>query len=596
MEMNTEAAQTSGSFLGRIATWPFRHIRWKIVLPYALLTVLLAAAGSYVVTRLVTGSLEERFDNQLAEAGRVVADSVVRTEREHLEIVRAVSFTKGVPDAIDDGDAQKVERLTEPIAANAAVERLQVLYAQGQRLTALSLSDEDSLTYERLDDGDDPGTWPLVQKVVTGEVDERGDKHAQIVQAEDGYVFYTAGPILDEDGNLVGAVLVGTTLSTFVSQAKAEALADVTIYDFDGAPLASTFAAPTGASQEEANLEIEGGTLEAATTGEAVREHSTLWDRGYDQVYGRLAVRGQAVGLYSVGLPTDFIFSAGSTTRTQVAVLFGIGMAAVLIMGLIVAHRLTQPILRLVRAARMVASGDLTSRSGVKSGDEIGVLATSFDHMTDRLQRQHLSTIKALTSAIDARDPYTLGHSVRVGQMAVMIGKQMGLDERTLANLEVGGYLHDIGKIGIRDAILLKPAGLTTEERRVIEEHPRIGLAILDPVDLPEEVLAFVEGHHERMDGSGYPHGLSDDQVTMVRRIAAVSDMYDAITSDRPYRDPMEPEVALALLRSESGRTLDPDVVEALTALLPEWESRRANEAELQGFKLPELEPSRVTV
>jgi putative nucleotidyltransferase with HDIG domain len=594
--MNTVGAVAPGSTLGRILTWPARHIRWKIVLPYAILTVLLAAAGSYLVTRLVTGSLEERFDNQLVEAGRVVADATVRTERGHLEVVRAVSFTKGVPEAVGSGDTADLRALVEPIAANASVERLEVLSSHGQRLTALSLADGESLTYEEIEDADDPTTWPIVERVLAGQADERGDKYAQIVETAGGFVFYTAGPISDEDGKLVGLVLAGTTIPSFAARAKAEALADVTFYDFNGAPLGTTFAAPDAASAGEARLDVTGEVLAAATAGETVREHRTLWGRGYDQVYGRLELRGQAVGLYSVGLPTDFIFSAGSATRTQVALLFGIGMAAVLGMGLFVAHRLTQPILRLVRAARLVASGDLTSRSGVTSADEIGTLASSFDEMTDKLQRQHLSTIKALTSAIDARDPYTLGHSVRVGQLAVMIGRHLGLDERTLSNLEVGGYLHDIGKIGIRDAILLKPSGLTDEERQVIHDHPRIGMAILDPVDLPDEVLQFVEGHHERLDGTGYPHGLSDTQVTMVRRIAAVSDMYDAITSDRPYRDPMVPEAALALLRSEAGRTLDTDVVEALASLLGDWESRRAEEPELQGFKLPELEPKKVPV
>jgi putative nucleotidyltransferase with HDIG domain len=321
-----------------------------------------------------------------------------------------------------------------------------------------------------------------------------------------------------------------------------------------------------------------------------------LFGRNYDLMYGRMELRGQVVGLYSVGLPTDFIFNAGSETRARVMLLFGIGMAAVLGIGLYVTHQLTKPILRLVRTARMVASGDLTVRSGVVSGDEIGILATSFDEMTDKLQRQHLSTIRALTSAIDARDPYTMGHSVRVGQLAMMLGKQLGMDERLLARLEIGGYLHDIGKIGIRDAVLLKPERLTSEERKIIEEHPQIGLAILEPVDLPPEVVEFVQGHHERLDGSGYPRGLRNEQVSVQARIAAVADMYDAITSERPYRDPMSPQEALELLRSESGRLLDPRVVLALSAIMDEWEERRRREPALRGFKLPDLDLPRVSV
>jgi len=431
--------------------------------------------------------------------------------------------------------------------------------------------------------------------VLRGETDQIGDKYAQIVETSDGFVLYTAGPIA-AGGKLAGVVLVGTTLDSFVRQTKTAALADVTIYDFDGNLLASTFARPDEASTGEAPLGVGAQVLQDATAGTAVRENRSLWGRDYDLVYGRLQLRDQAVGLYSAGLPTDFMFSAGAATRTRVALLFGVGMAAVLGIGFFLAHRLTQPILRLVRTARVVTSGDLTARSGIRSGDEIGTLASSFDEMTGRLQRQHLATIKALTSAIDARDPHTMGHSVRVGQLAVMLGRHLRLEDSVLARLEIGGYLHDIGKIGIRDAILLKPGSLTPEERRVIEEHPRIGLAILDPVDLAREVIEFVEGHHERLDGSGYPHGATEGGVTTVARIAAVCDVYDAVTSERPYRGPMEPEAALAMLRSGAGRLFDPQVVEALAAVLDEWTRRRASEPELQGFKLPELDTGKVIV
>ena len=575
--------------------WPFRHIRWKIVLPYAFLTVLLAVTGSYLATELVTGSLEERFDNQLAEAGRGVSDKVVRKEREHLETVRAVAFTDGVAAAVQSGDRAAVNALVQPIAANAGVERVEVLDVQGNRLTAMQLTDARSLTYEQLSDADTPGEWPLVRRVIEGESDQQGDKYAQIIETSEGFVLYTAGPVFSDTGT-AGVVLVGTTLESFVAQSKAEALADVTVYDFTGNPLASTFAVDEAASPEEANLDVPAPTLDDSIEGVAVREQRSLFSRNYDLLYGRLELRGQVVGLYSVGLPTDFIFNAGNSTRTQVMLLFGAGMAAVLGIGMYLTHRLTTPILSLVRTARMVASGDLTVRSGVISGDEIGILATSFDEMTDKLQRQHLSTIRALTSAIDARDPYTMGHSVRVGQLAMMLGKQLGMEERRLARLEIGGYLHDIGKIGIRDAVLLKPDRLTPEERKIIEEHPQIGLAILEPVDLPLEVIRFVEQHHERLDGSGYPRGLRDEEVSVQARIGAVADMYDAITSERPYREPMTPGEALDLLRSESGRLLDPRVVEALSAILDEWEERRKREPVLRGFKLPDLDLPRVSV
>jgi putative nucleotidyltransferase with HDIG domain len=583
----------------RVLSWPFRHIRWKIVLPYAFLTVVLAVIGSYLATKAVTDSLEERFQNQLKEAGGVVSDKVVRKEREHLETVRAVAFTDGVSNAVQGHNRGALDSLVQPIATNARVERLEVLDAQGSRVTALRLTNASALTYEQVSDSDIPASWQLVQRVLQGQSDERGDKFAQIAQTSSGFVLWTAGPIVTDNGR-AGVVLVGTTLETFVRQAKDEALADVTVYDFTGHPLTSTFPINERTSAQEASLDmlpaIVDSSIKGGVNGSVVREQRTLFSRSYDLLYGRLDLRGQAVGLYSVGLSTDFIFNQGSNTRTKVMLLFGVGIAFVLGIGLYLTHQMTKPILRLVRTARMVALGDLTVRSGVITGDEIGVLATSFDEMTAKLQRQHLSTIRALTSAIDARDPYTMGHSVRVGQLAMMLGREIGMDEKRLARLEIGGYLHDIGKIGIRDAVLLKPGKLTPEERTIIEDHPKIGLAILEAVELPEEVVRFVHDHHERLDGSGYPRGLRDEEVSIQARIAAVADMYDAVTSERPYRNPMLPGEAVDLLRSEQGRFLDPRVVVAMAAVVDEWEERRKLEPALRGFKLPDLDLPKVTV
>ena len=577
-----------------LLTWPFSHIRWKIILPYALLTTLLAAVGSYLAADLVTGSLSERFDNQLVESARVTGDSVVQKERIHLEGVRTVTFTDGVAEAAASGDAAALRRLVEPIAVNRSLERVEVLAASGDRLLGLQLSDLSGLSYTDLSDADTPAEWPLVQSVLSGEADGFGDKRAQIVSASDGLVLYTAGPIYD--GNeLAGVALVGTSVDSLVKEIKTQALADVTLYDFSGSVLGSTFS-QAGIEEEPSQLgllpEVTSGVLE----GDVIREERTILGRGYDLLYGRLQVRNEVVGVYSTALPTNFIFSAANTTRTQIVIVFGVGIAAVIAIGLYLTHRLTAPILRLVRAAQLVAAGDLTVRSGVHSADEIGVLATSFDDMTEKLQRQHLNTIRALTSAIDARDPYTLGHSVRVGQLSMMIGREIDLNETVLARLEIGGYLHDIGKIGIRDAVLLKPGRLTPEEREVIQEHPSIGMSILEAVDLPAEVMQFVSGHHERLDGSGYPKGLSGPEVSVVARIAAVADMYDAVTTERPYRGPMDPEEALALLRSEAGRLLDPNVVQALAAIQYEWERRRAQEPSLRGIRLPQSQPGPVSV
>ncbi|MEX2245222.1 MAG: HD domain-containing phosphohydrolase [Dehalococcoidia bacterium] len=573
----------AASWLARSASYPARHIRWKIIAPYAVLTVLLAVAGTYLTTRLVTGSLEERFNNQLAEASRVAADAVVRRERRHLEVVRAVAFTDGVSEATQSGDASQLSRLVEPIAANSSADRVEVLDATGARVLGLQRGDDGD--YEVIAADDIPGEWSIVRDVRAGRQDELGDKFAQLVHTGDGYALYTSGPIYDGD-RLAGVALVGSLLHSFLPAVKNESLADVTLYDFDGTPLATTFA---GAEDEGADLAPR-GDIASTTSLEGLREHRTLSGRDFDLLYAELKIRNTTVGVYSVGLPTSFIFNAGTATRWQLGGLFAVATAAVLMTGWLLARGMTRPLIQLVSAARAVTSGDLTARAAVASPDEIGVLGTAFDAMTERLQRQHLATIRALTSAIDARDPHTLGHSVRVGQLAMAIGHEMGLPDSQLQHLEIGGYLHDIGKIGVRDAVLLKPGSLTAEEREMIERHPRIGLEILAPVELAPEVIEFVAGHHEKLDGSGYPGHLHAQGLSIIARIAAVADIYDALTTDRPYRTAMDLRETMDILRREvEERHLDAKVVSAFTRILPEWESRRTTDPTLKGYRLPDV-------
>lgn len=581
-------------FLGGIWSWaaerllyPARHIRWKIIAPYLGLTIVLAAAGTYTATRLVTGPLEERFDNQLAEAARVTSDSIVRRERAHLEVVRAIAFTEGVASATRTESAARLRALIEPIAANKRAELVEVLDANGQRVLGIQLADPQSLEYERLDDPNDRATWPIAQSVLASNEDALGDKFAQIGQSPDGYALYTAGPIYDGD-KLVGVVLVGSLLSSVLPASKGEALADITVYGFDGTPLATTFA--TAASADEADLapgDAAGAQFDAPA---GMRERKDLFGREFDLLYGELVIRDQAVGVFSVALPSSFILTAGGSTRWQMGLLFALATGVVLLAGWALARSLTKPLLRLVGTARAVAGGDLTARSGVRTADEIGVLASSFDAMTERLQRQHLATVRALTAAIDARDPYTAGHSARVGHLAVQIGTNLGLPESQLQHLEIGGYLHDIGKIGVRDAVLLKEGQLTPQERELIEQHPRVGLEILKGVELAPDVIAFVGGHHEKLDGSGYPAGRQGEEVGIIARIASVSDIYDALTTDRPYRAGLDPQEALGMLQREAAEgRLDGQVVAALERLIPTWEWRRRTDPSLQGFRLAEM-------
>ena len=184
-----------------------------------------------------------------------------------------------------------------------------------------------------------------------------------------------------------------------------------------------------------------------------------------------------------------------------------------------------------------------------------------------RQQQEFLaSVVRAMTSAIDAKDPYTCGHSDRVARIAVRLAKELSCDAAMLHTLYMAGLLHDIGKIGIDDAVLRKPGKLTPEEFDHIKEHPALGYRILADIQQLAKVLPAVLHHHEQWDGKGYPHQLAADAIPQIARIVAVADAYDAMTSDRPYRKGIEPSKVDQIFREGAGKQWDPGVIAAFFA------------------------------
>ena len=171
--------------------------------------------------------------------------------------------------------------------------------------------------------------------------------------------------------------------------------------------------------------------------------------------------------------------------------------------------------------------------------------------------------VRALTSAIDAKDPYTCGHSDRVARVAVRLAEELGCNRKQVDTIYLSGLLHDIGKIGIDDNVLRKPGKLTEAEYEHIKTHAEIGYKILKDIKQLDDVLPVVLHHHEQWDGKGYPHGLAGDAIPQLARIVAVADAFDAMGSDRPYRKGMPDEKLDAILRDGAGKQWDAAVVEA---------------------------------
>lgn len=188
--------------------------------------------------------------------------------------------------------------------------------------------------------------------------------------------------------------------------------------------------------------------------------------------------------------------------------------------------------------------------------------------------------LKAVMAALDARESDTGKHSLRVQAYAVRIGQELGMAGPDLEALGEGALLHDVGKIGVADIILLKTGPLGKAERAKMQEHPEIGRQILAPVPLMREAAEIVYAHHEKYDGTGYPCGLAGEEIPLGARVFAVADVYDALTSERPYRRPVAPRDAAAAIEEMSGSHFDPRVVQAFRAVpMDEW-SRMARRVE----------------
>ena len=274
-------------------------------------------------------------------------------------------------------------------------------------------------------------------------------------------------------------------------------------------------------------------------------------DKAY---YGAIQMRYQSLGLV-----------------LAVTVLAGVA-------GTLFAGRISHPIQDLARGARRLAGGEYGTRVDVGSNNEVGVLGDAFNLMGAEIQKSieeirrqsahnktlFMGSIRMLANAIDEKDPYTRGHSERVAFFSALIAKHLGMSEEEVERVHLSGIIHDVGKIGIEDKILRKPAALTDDEYEIMKQHPRKGEHILEAVPLLKEMAGAGLMHHENWDGTGYPDGLKGLQIPLLGRIVCVADAYDAMTTDRPYSKAMTPEAALARLRFLAGKKFDADCVTAM--------------------------------
>jgi HAMP domain-containing protein len=285
---------------------------------------------------------------------------------------------------------------------------------------------------------------------------------------------------------------------------------------------------------------------------------------------------GRTVGVLGIDMSGEQVMSTQAALRQWRIAILGIGICMTVIFGVRIAHWFFQPIGQLVQGTRRIGEGDLAYRVPIPSTDEVGALARAFNHMAQQLAdslqqlKDHvLATLQSLAAALEAKDVHTRGHSERVTFYAERLARHMGLPDEQIELIGQFSRLHDIGKIGIKEAILLKPAKLTAEEFDHIKRHPDLGYKILLPLKPPQLALHIVRHHHERQDGAGYPDRLKTDDIPLAVAIVTVADAFDGMTAFRPYRtQPMTFQEAVEELQRCSGTQFHPKAVEAMIDLL----------------------------
>ncbi len=299
-----------------------------------------------------------------------------------------------------------------------------------------------------------------------------------------------------------------------------------------------------------------------------------------DPVVGSVAaVEDTGWGILVERSTADSFAPVRETQKRTILVSAVAGLIA-LAVGSFLSRRLTSPIQELDRVSSEIAEGNFTVRVPVAGSDEIAHLAAKFNRMAANVEtlvrrlrhalRQNqelfLETIRTLAAAIDAKDPYTRGHSERVSSYSMAIAMHLGLSQEEVFRVRIAAILHDVGKLGIRDGILNKPAGLTEEEYSVMRQHPEIGAQIMAPIRMLKDIIPGIRNHHETWDGQGYPDGLSGEGIPLVARIIGAADTFDAMTTTRPYQEAMTLDYVLRQMSGMSKTRFAPEVIDALVA------------------------------
>lgn len=479
-------------------------IRFKVILPYLILTLVVAVTGVYVVTKLVADSLSERLTNQLLEAGRVVSDGFARQEIQHVESARIVAFTRGIAEALSNGEDATVGGLAEPIAFGLGLENLIIVDARGREVLHLIRSPEGEL--REVDEFTGAGSLSIVQSILAAADPDHPPQRGLGINPVDGrYYYFTALPI-PLNGQVAGAVVVGTSLDSLLPFLKSTSLADLILYGEQGRAIATTLGALMGDENSIANLSVPAQEyLEIVTSDDLIHgENFSVDSRWYSLARGSLRVGDDRLGVFAVVLPLNFVLQAGAVSRNTYVGIFALAMIAVVLIGHFISRLIINPLHSLMHTSRAIAGGDLQRRTGIRSGDEIGTLANTFDAMTENLEQRTIELEKS-NQALEQMDKTKVSfinvsaHELRT-PLTLIHGSAQLLELKARTHPELAGLAEGI----------LKGAQRMNDVVNDMLDVSRIDSNLLDPYPAEIEIEYLVDKAHNH-----FKADLADRRLTL---------------------------------------------------------------------------------
>jgi HD-GYP domain-containing protein (c-di-GMP phosphodiesterase class II) len=386
-------------------------------------------------------------------------------------------------------------------------------------------------------------------------------------------VVVMAVPVKDGEAT-IGAIVGLVSLRRIVDHIREEGKGDVAAFlvDRDGRVLMHSEPSIDVQHPNFSHLKL---VKEFSKATVPLRLTESYDDKGV-KLLGTVAPAPPNVGVI-VQKPEKRAFASVDEMIRATAQWVAIALALAIVASILFASGIARPIRLLTDRSREIAQGNYQQRVELKTHTEIGELAENFNVMSQSIEEAiaqlkkaahenhllFLNSVRMLAAAIDAKDPYTRGHSERVARYSIGIGKNLTLSDKEMRNLRISALLHDVGKIGIDDRILRKPGALSEDEFEVMKQHPAKGAAIMSGVAQLIDIIPGMKYHHEKWSGGGYPDNLEGEQIPMQARIVAIADTFDAMTTNRPYQKAMELGYVVEKIKSFAGTRFDPRVVEA---------------------------------